>query len=143
MRVLCASMRSTGSIPYVNKFTFQPDELVSNSFDIFIRTDAYTEKEHEIQEFVSAIQHQFDNNPDLELLITNLKELSGSFKVTASGVLAKTSTGAKALSSANKIDHIPIGLEHYQPFIQSSQSVTWIDWQWKMRISPSHETINF
>ncbi len=25
---------------YVNKFTFQPDELVNNSFDIFIRTDS-------------------------------------------------------------------------------------------------------
>jgi hypothetical protein len=34
--------------------------------------------------------------------------------VTTGGGLAKTSTGAKALSSANKIDHIPLGLESYQ-----------------------------
>lgn len=116
---------------YVNKFTFQPDELVSNSFDIFIRTEAYKEKERDIQALTSAVQQQFANNPNLETLLANLKELSGAFKVTASGGLAKTSTGAKALSSANKIDHIPQGLEHYQPFIQSPKSVTWIDWQAK------------
>lgn len=116
---------------YVSKFTFQPDELVSNSFDIFIRTEAYKEKERDIQALTNAVQQQFANNPDLETLLANLKELSSAFKVTASGGLAKTSTGAKALSGANKIDHIPKGLEHYQPFIQSPKSVNWIDWQTK------------
>ena len=116
---------------YVNKFTFQPDELVSNSFDIFIRTEDYKKKELYIQEVTSAVKQQFANNSDLEALLANLKELSGAFKVTASGGLAKTSTGAKALSRANKIDHIPKGLEPYQPFIQSTKSVTWIDWQAK------------
>lgn len=116
---------------YVNKFTFQPDELVSNSFDIFIRSDAYNEKERDIRVFTSAVQQQFANNTELEMLLTNLKELSGAFKVTAGGALAKNSVGAKALSSPNKIDHIPQGLEHYQPFIQSAKSVTWIDWQAK------------
>lgn len=116
---------------YVSKYTFKPDELVSNSFDIFIRSDTYKKKEREIQAFTSAVQQQFANNPDLERLLANLKELSAAFKVTATGSLAKSSTGAKALSTANKIDHIPQGLEHYQPFIQSTKSVTWIDWQAK------------
>jgi predicted ATP-binding protein involved in virulence len=29
---------------YVSQFVFKPDELLSNSFDIFIRTDAYKQK---------------------------------------------------------------------------------------------------
>jgi ABC-type multidrug transport system ATPase subunit len=114
---------------YVNKFTFQPDELVNNSFDIFIRTESYQEKEDQIKEFTRAVREQFENSPDLEALLTHLKELSGAFKLTAAGGLAKTSTGAKALAGANKIDHIPEGLESYQPFIQSDKSVTWVDWQ--------------
>ena len=114
---------------YVNKFTFQPDELVNNSFDIFIRTDSYKEKEEEIHEFIQEVRVQFDNSPDLDAFLTHLQELSSAFKVTASGSLAKTSTGAKALSGANKIDHIPKGLESYKPFIQSEKSVTWVDWQ--------------
>jgi ABC-type dipeptide/oligopeptide/nickel transport system ATPase subunit len=116
---------------YVRKFTFQPEELVSNSFDIFIRTEAYQEKERDIQTFTSAVKQQFANNSDLEALLANLKELSGAFKVTTSGGLAKTSTGAKAFSGSNKIDHIPEGLEPYQPFIRSSNCVNWIDWQAK------------
>ena len=123
---------------YVNKFTFQPDELVNNSFDIFIRTDSYKEKEEEIQGFIQEVRVQFDNSPDLDAFLTHLQELSSAFKVTASGSLAKTSTGAKALSGANKIDHIPKGLESYKPFIQSEKSVTWVDWQSKGHNEFSH-----
>jgi energy-coupling factor transporter ATP-binding protein EcfA2 len=123
---------------YINKFTFQPDELVSNSFDIFIRTESYQEKETEILEFMRTVREQFESSLDLENLLTSLKELSGAFKVTAAGGLAKTSTGAKALAGTNKIDHIPAGLESYQPFIQSDKSVTWVDWQSKGHNEFSH-----
>lgn len=116
---------------YVSQFTFKPEELVSNSFEIFIRTDAYKSVEGEIIEFIQTIQQEFTNNPDLESLLLNLKELSGAFKVTASGSLSKSSTGMKGLSLGNKLAHIPAGLESYQPFIQSSKSVNWVDWQAK------------
>ena len=116
---------------YVSQFTFKPEELVSNSFDIFIRTDTYKDTEQEINQLVQTIQQQFTNNPELETLISNLKELSGAFKVTAAGQLSKSSTGMKGLSAGNKIEHIPQGLESYQPFIQSQKSVNWIDWQTK------------
>lgn len=116
---------------YVSQFTFKPDELVSNSFDIFIRTDDYKAIEAEIKQYVETIQQQFTNNPDLEAFLSNLKELSGAFKTTASGGLSKSSSGMKGLSGGNKIKNIPIGLEAYQPFIQSPKSVNWIDWQAK------------
>lgn len=115
---------------YVNKFTFKSDELVSNSFDIFIRTDAYTETEQEIDQIVQNIRKLFINNPDLETLISNLKELSAAFKLTKTG-LSKASSGMKGLSGGNKIEHIPEGLESFSPFIQSSNNVNWIDWQTK------------
>lgn len=116
---------------YVSQFTFMQEELVSNSFDIFIRTDAYKATEQEISSIVLSLQQMFTNNPELETLISNLKELSGAFKVTASGQLSKSSTGMKGLSAGNKIEHIPLGLEPYQPFIQCQNSVSWIDWQTK------------
>ncbi|MGK0402676.1 hypothetical protein [Alcanivorax borkumensis] len=116
---------------YVSNFTFKPDELLSNSFEILIRTDAYRVVEAEIKKCVEAIQKQFTNNADLESLISNLKELSGAFKITAKGELSKSSSGMKGLSGGNKIANIPPGLESYQPFIQSQKSVNWIDWQAK------------
>ncbi|MCX2800396.1 AAA family ATPase [Microbulbifer thermotolerans] len=116
---------------YVSQFTFKPDELVNNSFDIFIRTEAYKAIEAEIKQYIENVQQQFTNNPDLEILISNLKELSGAFKITASGGLSKSTAGMKGLSGGNKIVNIPPGLEPYQPFIQSPKSVNWIDWQVK------------
>lgn len=115
---------------YVSQFTFQPDELISNSFDIFIKTEAYSQTEREIETMVMAIRQEFSGNPELELFITHLQELSGAFRLT-SKCLSKSSTGMKALAGGNKLQHIPAGLEPYQPFIQSSRNVEWIEWQTK------------
>ncbi|MHA2766384.1 AAA family ATPase [Vibrio harveyi] len=115
---------------YVRQFTFQSDELVSNSFDIFIRTDAYNVVEGEIDTIVKEINGLFDGNENLETFISNLSELGTAFTLTKSG-LSQKSTGMKGLSQGNKLQHIPEGLEVYQPFISSSSNVAWIDWQTK------------
>ena len=115
---------------YVSQFTFQPDELISNSFDIFIKTEAYSQTEREIESIVIAIRQEFSDNAELELFIAHLQELSGAFKLTNKG-LSKASTGMKGLAGGNKLQHIPAGLEPYQPFIQSTRNVEWIDWQTK------------
>ncbi len=115
---------------YVNQFVFKPNELVSNSFDILFRTDSYKQREQEIEELVRNIKQLFLNNPKLETLIANLKEMGDAFKLSKSG-LSKSSVGMKGLSVGNKLHHIPAGLESYTPFIQSQNSVGWIDWQTK------------
>lgn len=115
---------------YVGQFVFKPSELVSNSFEILIRTDAYKQREQEIEALVRNIKQLFINNPELETLIANLKEMGDAFKLSKSG-LSKSSSGMKGLSTGNKLQHIPAGLESYTPFIQSQNSVGWIDWQTK------------
>jgi len=115
---------------YVSQFVFKPNELLSNSFDIFIRTDAYKQREQEIEELVSNIKQLFSGNPELEALISTLKEMGSAFKLSKTG-LDKKSTGMKGLSAGNKIEHIPVGLESYTPFIRSQNSVVWIEWQTK------------
>jgi len=115
---------------YVSQFVFKPNELLSNSFDIFIRTDAYKQKEQEIEELVRNIKQLFSGNQELESLIATLKEMGNAFKLSKTG-LDKRSTGMKGLSVGNKIHHVPSGLESYRPFIQSHNSVGWINWQTK------------
>ena len=115
---------------YVNQFVFKPDELVSNSFDIFIRTEEYKQKEQEIETLIQGIKQLFSGNHELESLISTLKEMGNAFKLSKTG-LSKSSAGVKALSGGNKIHHVPLGLESYTPFIQSNESVGWIDWQTK------------
>jgi ABC-type cobalamin/Fe3+-siderophores transport system ATPase subunit len=115
---------------YVSQFVFKQDELLNNSFDILIRTESYKINEQEIEKLVAETKQQFTNNQELEILISTLKELGGAFKLTKTG-LSKSSTGMKGLAEGNKIQHIPSGLEAFQPFIQSENSVGWIDWQTK------------
>lgn len=113
---------------YVAQFVFKPEELISNSFDILIKNDAYRQKEQEIEELVAEIKKLFVNNHNLETLIATLKEMANAFKLTKSGI-SKASTGMKGLVGGNNIQHIPEGLESYKPFIQSAQSVSWVEWQ--------------
>ncbi|GJL63044.1 MAG: hypothetical protein NPIRA04_16980 [Nitrospirales bacterium] len=115
---------------YVSQFVFKPEELVSNSFDIFIRTDDYKQREQEIEVLVRDITQLFSGNQKLEDLIATLKEMGNAFTLSKAG-LDKKSTGMKGLSAGNKIKHVPAGLEPYTPFIQSQSSVNWIDWQTK------------
>ncbi|MGE5317481.1 MAG: AAA family ATPase [Chloroflexota bacterium] len=113
---------------YVSQFVFKPEELLSNSFDILIKTDVYRQKEQEIEELVAKIKKLFVDNQNLETLILTLKEMGNAFKLTKSGI-SKASPGMKGLAMGNKIQHIPVGLESYKPFIQSAQSVGWVEWQ--------------
>lgn len=115
---------------YVSQFVFKPNELINNSFDILIRTETYKQREQEIEDLVRHTKQLFSGNPELEELIANLKEMGDAFKLSKSG-LSKASTGMKGLSAGNKIQYIPAGLEPYTPFIQSKNSVGWIDWQTK------------
>ncbi|MBI5141308.1 MAG: AAA family ATPase [Nitrospirae bacterium] len=115
---------------YVTQFLFKPNELQSNSFDIFIRTDTYKQREQEIEELVRNIKQLFSGNQELEALINTLKEMGNAFKLSKTG-LSKSSSGMKGLSAGNKIKHVPAGLESYTPFIQCQNSVGWIEWQTK------------
>jgi len=113
---------------YLEQFTFKPDELVSNSFEIFIKTPDYEQHLQAIEAIVGKIKAVFQNDPDLEAFLGVLRELSGSFKTTKSGI-SKSSSGYKGLEGGNKFEHIPEGLEAYAPFLKHSTNVTWIGWQ--------------
>lgn len=115
---------------YVKQFHFQPDELLSNSFDILIRDEEFKLIEQEIDALISETRGIFSKNKKLDNLISSLKELSGAFKLTKTGI-SRSSTGMKGLKDGNKISNIPKGLEPYKLFIRSDKSVDWIDWQTK------------
>ena len=122
MNVMCFNEK------YVDQFVFRPDELISNSFDVFIRTNDYQTREQEIEELVRQVKGHFVENQELEELIDQLRKMAEAFKLSSQGI-DRRSTGMKGLSGGNKMKHVPDGLESYAPFIQSEMSVRWIDWQ--------------
>ncbi len=113
---------------YINKFVFKQDELIQNSFEIFIKNDDYKNKIAEIENITADIKNAFTNNSELDEIINDLSELSGCFGKSKTGYSAAGSIG-KGLGKGNKIENIPDGLESYAEYLRSDQNTKWIKWQ--------------
>ncbi|MFA6200152.1 MAG: hypothetical protein WC679_07115 [Bacteroidales bacterium] len=115
---------------YLDQFLYKQDELISNSFEIFIKTPNYIESISKIDEILIDVKKIFSENEELELIINDFDKLSNSFKTTQSG-LSKTSSIYKGLEGGNKQEHIPEHLEGYRSFIKNKNCTSWLDWQIK------------
>ncbi len=113
---------------YIDNFVFKEDELIKDSFEIFINNNEYKEKIKEIENIVSVIKSEFNNNESLNEIIQDLTELSGCFGRSKTGYSAAGSIG-KGLGKGNKIKNIPEGLELYKDYLHSSKNTKWIKWQ--------------
>jgi ABC-type Mn2+/Zn2+ transport system ATPase subunit len=113
---------------YINQFVFKKDEIIQNSFNIFIKNADYDKKMGEIENLVSNIKDTFKNDEKLEGIIKDLMDMSESFGKSKDGY-SKAGRIGKAIGSGNKIENIPAGLEGYSDFIRSGSNVQWIKWQ--------------
>jgi len=115
---------------YVNQFVFKQDEVVNNSFEIFIKTKEYDKKMEEIEKLVSEIKNTFEKDDRIDRVINDLTALSDSFGKSKKGIHASGRIG-KGLGSGNKLEHIPENLTSYEPFLKMPNNVKWIGWQIK------------
>lgn len=117
---------------YVQQFVFQKDEVVKNSFDIFIRTPEYVEEMTEIEGLLSGVKDAFSKSDEITQVIDDLRELRDAFgKPNKGGGIAKTSKIHKAFGSGNKLENIPVALQPFESFIKSAEPAKWISWQIK------------
>lgn len=116
---------------YVSQFVFQRDEVLKNSFDIFINTDAYQVAMEEIESLFRDVKSSFEGSEELSIAISDLNEVRAAFGVTKTGALSKASKGYKAFGSGNKIENIPLALLPFEDFIKSEHPSGWIAWQSK------------
>ncbi|RIJ46581.1 AAA family ATPase [Maribellus luteus] len=115
---------------YLNQFLFREDELISNSYEIFIKTPEYQQLTVQIEQLLSDIKRVFSENEELEMIISDFESLSKSFTTTQTG-LSKTSALYKGLKEGNKIAHVPEVLKGYSKLIKNKDCVSWLEWQSK------------
>ncbi len=113
---------------YIEQFTFKQDELVENSFEIFIKDEQYQNNLNEIEELFSSVKNIFTSDENLTKILNDLRTLSSSFSNTSGG-MAKNSQMFKALGDGNKLENIPVGLEDYSDYLKSESNTKWIKWQ--------------
>ena len=116
---------------YVSQFVFQPDEVVKNSFDIFIRTPEYQAGIEELEAIFEDLKKVFLENAALDAVIASFTELRNAFTITKSGGIAKTSKGFKALGMGGKLATIPKPLLGFEEFLHSDDPAGWLSWQSK------------
>jgi hypothetical protein len=113
---------------YLNQFLFKEDELISNSFEIFINTPEHKRTTEQIEHHLSEIKKIFSENDDLNKIISDFENLSKSFATTQTG-LSKSSALYKGLKEGNIIEHIPEALKGFTKLIKDKNCVNWLDWQ--------------
>ena len=116
---------------YVSQFVFQPDEVVKNSFEIFIKTPEYQAGVEELEAIFEDLKKVFLENEALDDVIASFTELRNAFTITKSGGIARTSKGFKALGMGGKLATIPKALLGFEEFLRSDDPAGWLSWQSK------------
>lgn len=114
---------------YVEQYVFQSDELIKDSFNIFVRTPAYDQHMDNIEKLISEIHNTFKDDEEIEELIHDLQDFLKSYGNTKTGY-AKSSILGKALGTGNKLENIPSEISQYTPFLNRAETnVKWLKWQ--------------
>ena len=114
---------------YISEHVFQPNELLKGSFDIFIRDEKYEEGMREIDALVEKMKIMFSEEKEIDSLIQDFNEISGSFGKTTKSGIHGSSKLSQAFKGGNKVTNIPQGLEGFQSYIQHSENFKWVKWQ--------------
>lgn len=114
---------------YVSTFVFRPDEVLENSFEIFINTEEYRAGVEGIAARFDALKQTFADEPEFDAALTGFEELRDAFNLTKGGALAKSSKAFKGIGVGGKMAQIPESLQGYKSFIESEDPATWIKWQ--------------
>lgn len=115
---------------FVNQIVFRKEEIVDNSFEIFIKTKDYDSKMAEIDKLIIDIKETFSKNEQIEKVLNDLMQLSEAFgKPNKNGGIAASSGVMKGIGKGNPIENVPTGLESYKPFLEADNNIKWIKWQ--------------
>ncbi|MBP2633219.1 MAG: hypothetical protein H6Q70_3847 [Firmicutes bacterium] len=114
---------------FVNQVVFKEDEVIENSFEIFLKTLNYDEKKEQLDNHLISLKKIMEENQEVLELRDSLLKINAKFKRTTTGTLSKT--GAfKSLLSKQNLYNIPAELEDYKSFFSNTEiNIPWIDWK--------------
>ncbi|MDO4153659.1 MAG: hypothetical protein Q4E21_02270, partial [Clostridia bacterium] len=114
---------------YVQQYFFQSDELIKDSFEIFVRSKDYDKHMDNIALLIQEIHNTFNDDEKLKELICDLQDFLNSYGSTKKGYAASSIIG-KGLGKGNKLSNIPSDIVQYSPFLtKKDTNVKWLKWQ--------------
>lgn len=116
---------------YVSQFVFQKDEVLRNSFEIFINTEEYRAGNAEVEDLFAEVQKTFVDQEEFDAAVRAFTHLCEAFSLTKAGGVSKATKGYKAMSVGGKLQNIPAPLQGFARFLQSDDPAGWVGWQAK------------
>lgn len=113
---------------YIENYMFQPNELIKNSFEIFVKTSNYDVHIKEIEDLLRSVNVAFETHPELDELIDVFGKFIDGFGRAKNGYSAAGAI-AKGIGKGNKISNIPKGLEAYETYLKDKDNIKWLKWQ--------------
>lgn len=115
---------------YVERYTLVGNDVVPDSFEIYVKTPDYEKKLEEIDSLIKDIKMFFCSNIGLDDIISRFNLfLTKIVKPGKRTVTSTTSPLHKALNQGNKTIDVPAELKGYQTFITSANGGKWAKWQ--------------
>ncbi len=115
---------------YIEQFVFKQDEVLENSFQIFVKNEEYDQRNGEIENLLACIKNTFAEDASIDTMITDLGKLvSGFGKPTKTSSFSASSPVGKGIANGNKLENIPDSLTAYSDFLKSDVNSQWIKWQ--------------
>lgn len=113
---------------YIENYIFQPNELIKNSFEIFVKTSNYDVHIKQIEGLLRSVNVAFQTHPELDELIDVFGKFVDGFGKAKNGYSAAGAI-AKGIGKGNKISNIPKGLEAYETYLKDKDNIKWLKWQ--------------
>ena len=116
---------------FVRNIVFKEDEVIQNSFEVFLKTAKYSQKKAQLDQHLQALHNIIKQDEEIQELQRLLDQIAGKFKRNTNGKLSKTGVYKSVLSKSN-LYNIPEELDSYRPFITNTEiNIPWIDWKSK------------
>ena len=113
---------------FISQVVFVEDEVIENSFEVFLKTPDYEAKKRQLDEHLKILREIVIEEQEIIDLKNKLIAINGKFGRTATGKLSNTGA-LKSLLLKQNIYNIPTELESYRPFIENTENnIAWIDW---------------
>ena len=113
---------------FINQVVFVEDEVIENSFEVFLKTPDYEAKKRQLDEHLKILREIVVEDSEIVDLKNKLMTINGKFSRTSTGKLS-TAGVLKSLLSKQNLYNIPTELESYRPFIENADNnIAWIDW---------------
>lgn len=116
---------------FVRDIVFKEDEVIQNSFEVFLKTPGYSQKKAQLDQHLQALHNIMKQDEEIQELQRLLGQIVSKFKRNSNGKLSKTGVYKSVLSRSN-LYNIPEELDSYRPFITNTEiNIPWIDWKSK------------